>query len=116
MSFSDKVGSIYVVGNIPAGNTFWEIIDSIDEFRWSKDPEFSETSFEKALFFNFLTVDGDYFGAYPGINKHGKFELFGEDSSYLCDADEEATAEAFRMARQARFEHGESPAKLKMDR
>lgn len=33
-------------------------------------------------FYNFETVDGDYFGAYPGVDKHGKFNLFGDDSKY----------------------------------
>lgn len=52
---------------------------------------------------------GDHFAAHPGINKNGKFELFGDDSSYLCDQDPIATERAYRLARQARFEHGEKP-------
>lgn len=59
--------------------------------------------------FNFETIDGDYFAAHPGINKKGKFELFGDDSNYLADRDNEKTLAAFNKARQARFEFGETP-------
>ena len=59
--------------------------------------------------FNFETIDGDYFAAHPGINKNGKFELFGDDLNYLSDMDERATAHAYKLARQARFEYGETP-------
>ena len=60
-------------------------------------------------YYNFETVDGDYFGAYPGVDKRGGFTLFGDDSSYLCDMNRAATERAYRLARQARFEHGETP-------
>ena len=50
-----------------------------------------------------------YFAAHPGINKRGQFELFGDDCSYLCEQDDAATVRAYRLARQARFEHGEKP-------
>ena len=56
-----------------------------------------------------ILIDLDYFAAHPGINRDGKFELFGDDSNYLCDMDESATEAAYRKARQARFEHGETP-------
>ena len=59
--------------------------------------------------FNFQTVDGDYFVAHPGINKQGKFELFGDDSNYTMDRDDAATVQAFKLARQARFEYGQTP-------
>ena len=56
-------------------------------------------------FLNFETIDGDYFAAHPGISKNGKFELFGDDSDYLCKQDDLATVNAYRKARQARFEN-----------
>ena len=59
--------------------------------------------------FNFETIDGDYFVAHPGINKKGRFELFGDDGNYTYDRDDAATLHAFKLARQARFEHGETP-------
>lgn len=51
---------------------------------------------------------GDYFAAHPGIGKDGTFQLFGDDSTYFWDVDKWATERAYRTARQARFEHGET--------
>ena len=59
--------------------------------------------------FNFETIDGDYFGAMPGVGKDGRFQLFGADSSYTGDMNKGATERAYRLARQARFEYGETP-------
>ena len=42
-------------------------------------------------------------------DRKGEFELFGDDSGYLCQMDEYATARAYKLARQARFEYGETP-------
>ena len=56
---------------------------------------------------NFRTIDDDYFAAHLGINKNGKFELFGDDSGYLCHQDDFVTINAYRKARQARFEYRE---------
>jgi hypothetical protein len=49
------------------------------------------------------------FSTHPGINKKGRFELFGDDGNYTYDRDDAATLHAFKLARQARFEHGETP-------
>lgn len=59
--------------------------------------------------FNFALIDGDYFAAFPYINKQGCLVI--ADDNYRCAGghDDDATAEAYRLARQARFEHGEKP-------
>ena len=88
-----------VVGAIPAGDDIDDVIREIGDRAYSSGNECWPYEF------NFETIDGDHFAAYPGINKHGRFELFGDDSSYLCDMDGTATEKAYRMARQARFEH-----------
>ena len=88
-----------VVGAIPAGDDIDDVIREIGDRAYSSGNECWPYEF------NFETIDGDHFAAYPGINKHGRFELFGDDSSYLCDIDGIATEKAYRMARQARFEH-----------
>ena len=54
-------------------------------------------------FFNYLTIDGDYFGCVLGLNKEGEPETFGADSSYLQDCDEEKTEAAFQKALNAQF-------------
>lgn len=89
-----------VVGNIPEGETADEIDWYVSDHAYHGPAPY---------LFNFETIDGDHFAAHPGINKDGKFELFGDDSSYLCDQDQVATERAYRLARQARFEHGEKP-------
>lgn len=96
--------AVLVVGSIPDGGTADEIIDSMrdaayDDYRgWPN-------------YYNFETVDGDYFAAYPGVDRNGTFSLFGDDCSYLCRMDRRATERAYRAARQARFEFGEMPGR-----
>ncbi len=88
-----------VVGAIPAGDDIEAIIREIGDRAYSSGNEYWPYEF------NFETIDGDHFGAYPGINKHGRFELFGDAGSYLKHMDRIATEKAYRYARQARFEH-----------
>lgn len=94
-----------VVAGIPDGVTIRDIDRYCEDWGYSGFPEFGEGPYP----FNFQTIDGDYFVAHPGVNKNGRFELFGDDSSYLWERNDEATLSAFKYARQARFEHGETP-------
>ena len=94
--------AILIVGNIPPGNSMREITEHISDEAYSDRHGWPN-------YYNFETIDGDYFAAHPGINWDGGFELFGDDSSYLCEMNPKATERAFRMARQARFEYGETP-------
>ena len=59
--------------------------------------------------FNYLTVDGDYFAAYPAADRYGHFYLWGDDSGYVQDDDKARVQKALENARRARFEHGETP-------
>lgn len=92
---------ILVVGGIPDGESMGQINAAVAE------AGYTDRGWYGANAFNFFTVDGDYFAAHPGINESGGFELFGDDSSYLCEQDDAATERAYRAARCARFEHGE---------
>jgi hypothetical protein len=56
--------------------------------------------------FNYELIDGDYFAAYPAAHE-GKFYLWGDDSNYIWGTKE--VEDAYDIARQARFEHGETP-------
>lgn len=89
---------ILVVGGIPDGENMRQINRAVAR------AGYTDRGWHEANAFNFFTVDGDYFAAHPGINKEGGFELFGDDSSYLCDQDDAATERAYRAARCARFE------------
>lgn len=64
--------------------------------------------------FNYETIDGDYFGAYPSV-EHGRFGLLGDEGSYVGWGDPFLTAYSYLAARQARFEHGESPQLVPKD-
>lgn len=99
-AFGKSDTTVLVVGKIPDGETAWEVSQHISDIAYSGSLPNK---------FNFETIDGDHFAAHPGINKNGGFELFGDDSSYLCDMDQVATGRAYRLARQARFEYGEKP-------
>lgn len=95
--------AILVLGPIPNGECIGELDEVISDMAYSAN--------QGPNYFNFETIDGDYFAAHPGINKDGEFELFGDDSSYLEARDDDRTFQAFKKARQARFEFGETPRK-----
>lgn len=59
-------------------------------------------------FFNYETIDGDYFGAYPSV-LDGKFFLMGDDCNYLA-GDFDRLIKGYRTARMARFDHGKGGA------
>lgn len=93
---------LLIVGRIPEGDDAADIDDFISRYGYD--------DIGGGLYaYNFQTIDGDHFAAHPGINKTGGFELFGDDSTYLWEQDDEATAAAYKKARQARFEHGQTP-------
>lgn len=58
--------------------------------------------------FNYELIDGDHFAAYPAAH-NGDFYLWGDDSNYICHEDYDEVERAYTKARQARFEHGETP-------
>ena len=101
--FAELGNKVLVVGKIPEGDSADEFSEDISDRAYSHGKE--GWPYE----FNFETIDGDHFAAHPGINKDGRFELFGDDGSYLCDQDDRATEKAYRLARQARFEYGQTP-------
>lgn len=87
-AFSDY-HPIYVVGAIPEDIT--DIENGID------------TDY-RVPYYNFETVDGDYFGAVLGAAKGSGWGLFGADSNYWIEMDETKTRQAYALARMARFE------------
>ena len=92
---------LLVVGRIPEGDTMADIDQYISDHAYQADGYWPYA-------FNFESIDCDHFAAHPGISKDGYFELFGDDSSYLCDQDDDATEKAYRRARLARFVQDES--------
>ena len=100
--FSEGKHPLLVVPGIPDGDDIGDIESYCREWGRYGFPGFGGGPYP----FNFQTIDGDYFVAHPGINKQGRFEFFG---SCTMDRDDVATLQAFKLARQARFEHGETP-------
>jgi len=86
---------ILVVGKIPRRG---HSSDSVDVKAYTSDHGICP--------FNYELIDGDYFAAYPAAYK-GKFFLWGDDSNYIWNVQE--VEAAYDKARQARFEHGETP-------
>ena len=100
-----------VVGNIPRGNCIDDIVDDITA-------RASEMRGKWPNEFNFEFIDGDWYPAYPGVNTDGKFELFTADGYGTCwqhHIREHETENAYRLARCARFEHGETPRAARGD-
>lgn len=94
---------VLVLGNIPAGATLDDIRSCADIKSGSRFPL-------EARAFHFGTVDGMDCTAFPGVNREGYLELFGQAEQYnLRFMNRKATECAYRLARQARFEHGEMP-------
>lgn len=94
--------AVLVVGNIPDGEDMQVILDNMQSEAYREHTGWPN-------FYNFETIDGDYFAAYPGVDKRGTFTLFGDDCNYLWSMHSGNTERAYRLARQARFEHGETP-------
>ena len=53
--------------------------------------------------FNYETIDGDYFAAYPAATREGNFYLFGDDSNYINYEDAKRVNSAYNKARMADF-------------
>lgn len=57
--------------------------------------------------YNYQTVDGDFFGAFPAADDKGRFYLMGDDDNYINLDDVPRVRNAYDRARMARFEYGE---------
>lgn len=91
-----RYNPVLVVGNIPKS------VELLDDEEWERKDD------GNVYFFNFETVDGDHYAAYPAVDEEGFFYLVGGD--YTCDGcDIDRTDLAYAIARQARFEYGEKP-------
>ncbi|EOS73258.1 hypothetical protein C819_03983 [Lachnospiraceae bacterium 10-1] len=94
---------VLVLGDIPPGTT-------LDRMRSWVDAESGRPFPWGARAFHSGTVDGMDCTAFPCVNREGYLELFGQAEEYNRRfIDRRATERAYRLARQARFEHGETP-------
>lgn len=97
--FAELVNNpVLVVGEIPNGNSAYELIyDAVGNLELSEFP---------SPLFSFELIDGDGYSCMLGTSENGDgLVLYGSDYTDLVD--EKKTTSAYRKARQARFEHGE---------
>jgi len=99
--------SLMIVGDIP------EISDAQDIYDDRYMGCYDNLGFHLHPF-NYETIDGDHFGAFPSVWER-KFGLLGHEGHYLSWGDHIHTAYAYIAARRARFEHGERPQIVPMD-
>ena len=95
---------IFVAGKIPYGKDFRELADEVAT---------EENKDMFGLMFNFRTVYQNFYPAVPVVLNNGLFCLWGAGWDTIEDCkdgvDVERTLNAYKAARQARFEHGEKP-------
>lgn len=92
--------AVLVFGNILNGETFDEITnDARSQY------------YQNQVFFNYYTIDGDNYALTPCAQIGGGLTLVGGDYEYDENEkiDKEKTVKAYCIARQARFEFGETP-------
>lgn len=98
-TWTDIVNPVLIVGQIPNPDTYSSESSDMDNYK--------EMDGIRMYPWNYQTIDGDYFACYPAV-KDGHFYLDGDDSNYIT-MDSNIIADAFRKARHARFEFGETP-------
>lgn len=105
--FNGLENPILVVTDIPSGDGIDEIITCMRDLSYGN-------SRGGVAPYNFYLIDGDQFGAFPVINKQGRFVIMDDNgrcssSDIEWQFDDKATENAYKLARQARFEHGAKP-------
>lgn len=100
---NDRVHPTLVVGNVPR---------DFNDMCYQADEPMNGISIYP---YNYETIDGDYFGAYPTALR-GRFYLMGADSNYTDSIGIKSLNAALKIARQARFEHGETPTRHEVRR
>ena len=93
---------LLVVGNIPYGKDKIELFNSVGDIK--------KQQIGCSLYFSYVPIMGLYLDAIFSIDNNNKPRLtfFTYDENYW-KINEEATIKAYQKAREARFEHGESP-------
>lgn len=92
--------SVLVVGDIPDCENYNAVSDDLHSY--------DQMDGFSIYPWNYDTIDGDYFACYPAVDECGHFYLDGDDSNQQT-MDVQIIRNAFRKARQARFEHGATP-------
>lgn len=91
---------ILIVGNFPKPTSHQDVTDAA--FLGSYEP-MDDTDIYP---FNYETIDGDHFGAFPSATKEGYFYLAGDEGSYINPADSVRTFNAYMAVNAHHFNIG----------
>lgn len=91
-------GPVLVVGSIPNVSNVYDVTDSFCL------GNYNQMDGIEIYPYNYETIDGDYFAAYPAATKDGHFYLMGDDSNYINSWDLDNVLRAYNKAKAARFE------------
>ncbi len=92
------VRPVLCVGNIPDCDSVDDLIDGTCFHSYTRMDGMDIYPF------NYETIDGDHFGAYPSVTDDGRFFLMSSNEIY---GNLENVVKAYKTAKKARFEHGE---------
>lgn len=92
---------ILIVGAIPDPDNYREYIRDLWDQAGNPNGQ---------CFYNLYLIDEDWFPAVLCVDKNGGLHLDDDNYNYFDGVDEGLTSNAYRMARQARFEYGETPS------
>lgn len=93
---------LLVVGNIPYGKDIIDLFNSTMDIKRQQQIGF-------LLYFSYVPIMGLYLETLFGKDNNNKPRLFYFSNCDYLNINEKATIEAYQKAREARFEHGESP-------
>lgn len=96
--YYEAIVPVLIVGRIPNISNVYDITDSFIIGNYNRMDGI------EIYPYNYETIDGDYFAAYPAATKDGHFYLMGDDSNYINSWDLDRVLRAYNKAKAARFE------------
>ncbi|MBQ1293958.1 MAG: hypothetical protein IIY21_07950 [Clostridiales bacterium] len=97
-SYYENIVPVLIVGSIPDARNVYDVTDS------DCLGNYDRMDGVEIYPYNYETIDGDYFAAYPAATKDGHFYLMGDDSNYINSWDLDRVLRAYNKAKAARFE------------
>lgn len=96
--YYEAIIPVLIVGSIPNVNNVYDVTDSFILGNYNRMDGI------EIYPYNYETIDGDYFAAYPAATRDGHFYLMGDDSNYINSWDLDRVLRAYNKAKAARFE------------
>lgn len=96
--YYEAIVPVLIVGSIPNVSNVYDVTDSFILGNYNRMDGI------EIYPYNYETIDGDYFAAYPAATRDGHFYLMGDDSNYINSTDLDRILRAYNKAKAARFE------------